>query len=316
MSEVEASSPKPFFSVVIPTYNRAKSIEEAVRSVLDQTFRDFELIVIDDGSTDNTSEILKPITEEDKRLKYVYQENAERSAARNHGIELSKGEYICFLDSDDIYLLEHLEMFHKTIESHDKAVALFLSNAIMELDGTRRKEAPYVTQTDDPVELMLKISVASQQVAIHRSIFKEFKYDVNLRVGEDQELWSRIVRKYPVIKSDQYTIVIRDLGDRTVNYLDTRTFISNLELRKRIIAQDTDGRIRPEWRKFALSAAYYKLAICYLKQKKFGKFYLNILRSIFVDGSHFLKDKLLVIASTIPVIKRFTVGRLPKFVQS
>ena len=197
MSEVEASSPKPFFSVVIPTYNRAKSIEEAVRSVLDQTFRDFELIVIDDGSTDNTGEILKPIAEEDKRLNYVYQENAERSAARNHGIELSEGEYICFLDSDDIYLPEHLEKFHKTIESHDKAVALFLSNAIMELDGTRRKEAPYVTQTDDPVELMLKISVASQQVAIHHSIFKEFKYDVNLRVGEDQELWSRNCAQAP-----------------------------------------------------------------------------------------------------------------------
>jgi glycosyltransferase involved in cell wall biosynthesis len=309
----QPSSHTPFFSVIIPTYNREKSIVEAVESVLSQTFKDFELLVIDDGSTDGTADLLKPISERDSRLRYIYQQNAERSAARNNGIDQSKGQYLCFLDSDDIYLPEHLEKFHKTITEHGCPVAYFLSNAIMEFNGKRKKEPPYVTQTDDPVELMLKISVASQQVAIHNSILREHKYDVNLRIGEDQELWSRVVKHYPVIRSDQYTIVIRDLGDRTVNAMDPKMYRSNLTVRKRIISQDKEGRIKPEWRKFALSAAYYKLAVSYLKSNKRLAFFWNILQSMMVDPGHFPKDKILVMISAIPFLKPMVYDRLPAF---
>lgn len=309
----QPSSHTPFFSVIIPTYNREKSIVEAVESVLSQTFKDFELLVIDDGSTDGTAQLLKPISERDARLRYIYQENAERSAARNNGIDQSKGQYLCFLDSDDIYLPEHLEKFHQTIIEHRCPVAYFLSNAIMEFNGKRKKEPPYVTQTDDPVELMLKISVASQQVAIHNSILREHKYDVNLRIGEDQELWSRIVRHYPVIRSDQYTIVIRDLGDRTVNAMDPKMYRSNLNVRRRIISQDKEGRIKPEWRKFAMSAAYYKLAVSYLKSNKRLAFFSNIFRSMLVDPGHFPKDKILVMISAIPFLKPMVYDRLPAF---
>lgn len=308
-----SNSNNPFFSVIIPTYNRQKSIVEAVESVLSQTFDAFELIVIDDGSTDNTAELVKPIAERDNRFRYIYQDNAERSAARNHGISLAKGQYICFLDSDDIYLPEHLEKFHQTIQAHQCPTAYFLSNAIMEFNGDRKKEPPYVTQTDDPVELMLKISVCSQQVAIHKSILNEFKYDVNLRIGEDQELWSRIVKHFPVIRSDQYTVVIRDLGDRTVNSMDPEMYRSNLTVRKRIISQDKEGRIKPEWRKFALSAAYYKLAVSYLKSNKRLAFFWNILQSMMVDPGHFPKDKILVMISAIPLLKSLVYDRLPAF---
>ncbi|MFM1876151.1 MAG: hypothetical protein RL266_1888 [Bacteroidota bacterium] len=308
-----SSSHTPFFSVIIPTYNREKSIVESVESVLSQTFEDFELLVIDDGSSDRTAELLRPIAERDARFRYIYQENAERSAARNNGIDQSKGQYLCFLDSDDVYLPEHLEKFHKTITEHGCPVAYFLSNAIMEFNGNRKKEPPYVTQTDDPVELMLKISVASQQVAIHNSILREHKYDVTLRIGEDQELWSRVVKHYPVIRSDQYTIVIRDLGDRTVNAMDPKMYRSNLSVRKRIISQDKEGRIRPEWRKFALSAAYYKLAVSYLKNNQRSAFFWNILQSMLVDPGHFPKDKILVIISAIPLLKPLVYDRLPAF---
>ena len=92
------SSPK--VTVVIPTYNRAHLIKDAVESVLNQTYQDFELIVIDDGSTDNTREVLAVYKD---KLTYIYQENQGRSSARNHGIELAQGEYIAFLDSDDVW---------------------------------------------------------------------------------------------------------------------------------------------------------------------------------------------------------------------
>ena len=287
---------------------------EAVDSVLEQTFQDFELLVIDDGSTDNTKELMLDAAQKDQRIRYIYQDNAERSAARNHGIELAKGNYICFLDSDDVYLDNHLSSFHETIEKNEHPVAMVLGNSMSELNGERKKDPPYITQTDEPIELVLKISICSQRVCLHSSILKEFKYDINLRVGEDQELWSRIVREYPIVHSDQYTVVIRDFGDRTIDYMNTDTYLANLQIRKRIIAQDSEGLIRSEWRKFALSAAYYKLAVCYLKQKRNWPFYLNIIKSIWVDPSHFFKDKLLVIGSTIPLLKRLTIGRLPNFV--
>ena len=86
------------FSIIIPTYNRAAFLPKAIESVLAQTYTDWELIVVDDGSTDNTREVVAQYN--DERIIYIYQENAERSAARNNGISQAKGDFICFMDSD------------------------------------------------------------------------------------------------------------------------------------------------------------------------------------------------------------------------
>lgn len=307
---------RPFFSVIIPTYNRARSILDAVESVLAQTFEDFELIIIDDGSTDNTSEILKPVLARDERVKYVYQENAERSAARNHGIEIATGEYICFLDSDDIYLPNHLSDFKSEIARSDKSDAMYLCNAIHEQNGRQSKVEPYVTESEEPMELILKISIPSQLTCIHHSILEKEKFDATLRVGEDQELWSRIIQHHPLIRCDHYSVLIRDLGDRTIDLRKTDTFIANLNIRKRIIEQDVNGRIKPHWRKFALSAAYYKLAVSHLSNKRLLPFYHNMLRSIATDPGHFLIDKLMAIGATVPLLRKIVASRVPAFVKS
>ncbi len=114
-------------SVIIPTYNYAKFIPEAIRSVLDQTFCDFELIIVDDGSTDETREVIKPYLD-DARVKYVYQENKGLSSARNLGITTSRGEYIAFLDADDLWMPEKLQKQVPLLESNHK-VALIYSMA-------------------------------------------------------------------------------------------------------------------------------------------------------------------------------------------
>lgn len=93
-------------SIIIPTYNSAKFIVHALQSIFSQTYQDFEIIVIDDGSTDATKAVLEPYLD---RLYYVYQENAGESSARNHGLSLAKGEYIAFLDADDLYKPNKLE---------------------------------------------------------------------------------------------------------------------------------------------------------------------------------------------------------------
>ncbi len=119
MSKVSLSYPK--ISVIIPTYNRVHLIKDAVESVFNQTYQDFELIIIDDGSTDNTREVL---AEYGERLRYIYQENQGRSAARNHGINLAKGEYIAFLDSDDVWFPDKLARQVPILESAPDNVVL------------------------------------------------------------------------------------------------------------------------------------------------------------------------------------------------
>src|SRR5688572_11938068 len=113
----------PFFSVILPTYNRAHLISKAIESMLAQSYQSWELIIVDDGSTDNTKEVISGFS--DARINYIYQKNSERSAARNNGIAHSRGRYICFLDSDDYFMTNHLENMHKAIEASGFAKAVF-----------------------------------------------------------------------------------------------------------------------------------------------------------------------------------------------
>ena len=107
---------QPRVSVVIPTYNRRGYVQEAIDSVLAQTYEDFEVIVVDDGSTDDTREVVERIR--DPRVHYMYQSNAGRSAARNNGIAHSAGEYVAFLDDDDLYLPDKLASQVAFLEQH------------------------------------------------------------------------------------------------------------------------------------------------------------------------------------------------------
>lgn len=108
-------------SVIIPTFNRKKYLGEAIESVLEQNYQPIEIIIIDDGSTDNTETLIKKYPE----VHYVYQENIGQAAARNRGIALAKGEYLAFLDSDDLWLPGklHLQMNH--MQNHPEVKMLF-----------------------------------------------------------------------------------------------------------------------------------------------------------------------------------------------
>ena len=306
----------PFFSIIIPTYNRAQPLIEAVDSVLAQDFTDFELLVIDDGSTDNTREVMSKFSTADKRVRYIFQKNAERSAARNNGIDQALGKYICFLDSDDLFNKNHLSNFYKGIETNGFPQAMFLTNTLTESGGKTVENTPFQTQTDDPFELLIKVAICSQRVCIPKEILAKNKYDITLRIGEDQELWSRILKEIPLINANGFTVVIRDLGDRTVDQMNTESYEANLKVRQQIIDLDTENRIKPEWRKFALSGAYYKLAVSYLKNKRHWRFYLNMVKSILTDPNHYFKDKVIVILYSLPLISKSVEHKLPTFVRS
>ena len=102
-------------SVIIPTYNRAQVIQRAVDSVLSQTFRDFELLIIDDGSTDDSLNVLQSLAHNDKRMRVVTQSNQGAGPARNRGLDIARGEYIAFLDADDTWDVKNIEKLHKTL---------------------------------------------------------------------------------------------------------------------------------------------------------------------------------------------------------
>src|SRR5947209_7148502 len=107
----------PFFSVILPTFNRAHLIERALKSLLAQTYRDFECMIVDDGSTDDTFSVVRPYLLQDERLRYHFAQNRGLAGARNIGIATTSGTFVTFLDSDDMYAPTHLETRAQALDS-------------------------------------------------------------------------------------------------------------------------------------------------------------------------------------------------------
>ena len=121
-------------SIIIPAYNAADYLAQTIESVLNQTYSDFELILIDDGSTDRTREIIKDYQCKDARIKYFYKENGGVSSARNLGLQKATGDFVSFLDSDDLWDRRFLElMYHKLVAGGELACLPFLSPFIWDL---------------------------------------------------------------------------------------------------------------------------------------------------------------------------------------
>lgn len=182
---------EPLFSVIIPTYNRATILQRTIQGVLQQSFVDFELIVIDDGSSDNTGEIVAEIS--DERVRYVPQKNKGRSAARNAGAVMANGHYVTFLDSDDEALPEWLNSLALSIQTDAPAMICCGTQII-------------ASNNDKPIEVVLprqfSASYADQKVlfyppgtfTVRRDIFHAVGgYVESLAQGENTELGRRLV---------------------------------------------------------------------------------------------------------------------------
>ena len=187
----------PQISVVIPTYNRGWIVAEAVDSVLAQTFSDYELIVVDDGSTDDTAEVLG---EYGDRIRVLRQKNKGVSAARNAGIRSAAGRYIAFLDSDDLWLPSKLDRQMAFFHRNPDAVAcqteeIWIRNGVR-VNPKKRHRKPSGTIFEPSLQLCL---VSPSAVMIHRSLFdKVGLFDEKLPACEDYDLWLRISCRYPV----------------------------------------------------------------------------------------------------------------------
>ncbi|MGA2668941.1 MAG: glycosyltransferase [Ignavibacteria bacterium] len=194
----------PKIAVIIPTYNRAQIITESIVSVLHQTFKDFELIVVDDGSTDNTKEVVANIN--DHRIRYIYQNNHGASAARNAGIKASTSEYVAFLDSDDFYVDNAVEKAINCLESHPNVGFSYGQCYVSRLGGNiyrTRKSAFHDNSTIiEPFmqirELLLICPITLSSLTVRRRCFDEVGiFNEDLFFGEDFHMFIRLAKKYP-----------------------------------------------------------------------------------------------------------------------
>jgi len=181
-------SPKPEVSVILPTFNRSHLIMRAIQSVTMQTLRAFELIVVDDGSTDGSAETIKPLSQRDSRITYIYQPNQGLAAARNNGVSRASGKYVTYLDSDDEYEPVHLELRRDLLESDSGVMMLHGGLAIV-------NGSPMVPDYYDPSRLIDISLCAVGATFFYRKEFHSLVGGFHHReFGEDTEFFERAIR--------------------------------------------------------------------------------------------------------------------------
>ncbi len=259
----------PKVSVVIPTYNYAQYIEEAIGSVLAQTYRDYEIIVVDDGSTDDTKGI---ISQYGPDVKYIYQKNQGTCAARNTGIRNSKGEYIAILDSDDLWLPSKLEKQIKLFEANSRLGLVYSDGLVfgeelawddLSFGGNMNF---YRGRIFD--KLILGNFIPCLSVVIKRSCFdKVAPFDIDLDFSGDWDMWLRISLHYEVDYVDELLVKYRkhrgSLGTKT----EMMEEVSLKVLDKIFLEKNVPSILKRK----AYSNAYLRSGGLYRKTRKLGK---------------------------------------------
>lgn len=190
----------PKVSVIIPTFNNAASIARAVDSVLRQDFADFEVIVVDDGSTDDTKKVLGPYS---NRIKYFFQQNSGVCAARNRGIREAKGEYTAFLDADDVWIPDDkLSLQIKILDERKNAGIVYSKMIVVDEDGRGNGLCPAQDAGNSFQEMLTKgAHYPTSTVMTRKACFERCGYfDETLSTIEDFDMWLRIARDFEVIE--------------------------------------------------------------------------------------------------------------------
>ena len=179
----------PYFTIVIPSYNRGHIVGRAIESVLNQSYSDFEIIVVDDGSTDNTKEVVCQYL--DSRINYFFQENSGVSAARNTGSKLAKGDYIAFIDSDDIWYKNKIKIQIKFMTANK---ALFSFNSYNIINKENKIIGAIKAQKKIDYKSLLKsCDIGLSTVMFHKSL-KKYIIFPKLKTKEDYVVWLRLVK--------------------------------------------------------------------------------------------------------------------------
>ncbi|MEK7790803.1 MAG: glycosyltransferase family 2 protein [Deltaproteobacteria bacterium] len=278
----------PGVSVIIPTYNRAAYLKEAIESVLRQTYPPSQLIVVDDGSTDETPTVLSFYKE---RIKCLYQKNRERGAARNLGIRSSHGEYVAFLDSDDLWLPDHLKMCVSALEMEpDHGVAF--SNAYR-IDASGKiiaKNAKGVWKGDVLEKIIKKYSSGgcnSSSAVVRKGLFFNeggqagfFCEDPALSGSEDWEMWVRLASCTRFLPVDAYTVKLRCHPEQSSQRIEKMERSMTLALDLVFQNKALIPKIK-KWKREGYSSLYTIIATNYYGSDDFRRARIFLKRAIF-----------------------------------
>lgn len=231
-------------------YNTEKFVSDAISSILEQTFSDFEFIIIDDGSTDNSLKTIQEYATKDKRIRVVINgENIGLAKSLNKGIDLALGKYIARIDADDIAVPDRFEKQVAFLEKHPNFFALGGSLIFMDEYGQLGQCSAYPLR---PVEVKWQTffgnALSHPSVMLRREIFKEhsIRYNENLSTTQDYDLWAQIVRKFQIANLPDVLLYYRQHSNTVSNQSHELQKKNNLEIRKHLIEETIKMKIPSE----------------------------------------------------------------------
>jgi len=271
-------------SIIIPTYNRKKTLIEAIESVLSQTFKDFELLVIDDGSNDGTREIMDQYCQTDSRIKYFYQQNNGRSSARNKGLNESTGTYVTFLDSDDLYLPEKIEKQVSVLNKHPEFDLVYCLFSYINNNGDVPKNYSYpdfdFSGNVYPDIISFKGTiVTTPSVMVRKAALQNTGFfDEQMDICEDLDLWRRVSKNSLIYQLREILVIVRLPKSRKLplweNYR-AREYFYNKSISE-------DEQLRAVFLLYLRTELYFWYALLALRQVMIRLFLLLMIKFMFL----------------------------------
>lgn len=272
------------FSIIIPTYNRAHLIGRTIQSCLKQTYPHFEIIVVDDGSTDNTEQVIKSI--QSPKIKYFKIPNSERGYARNFGIKQSIGNYITFLDSDDTLFENYLSEAHRIILQHPDIPVFHCGYSIVDINFNTIEN---LNNFKNISQLLLTTGniLGCHGIFIRQDVTQQFPFNEDRTIAglEDWELWIRISTQYEIKHFPVITSALIHHNDRSVMQIDKERWIKKVETFIQYVTNNPDVK-----NKFGqYFPAFYASAYSYLAlHLSFNKAYRKYAWQYFIKAmSHY-----------------------------
>ena len=259
---------KPTISVIIPTYNAAKYLNSAVKSVLNQTFKDLELLIIDDGSKDDTKEVIKAF--DDRRLKYFYQSNKGKSQARNNGIDKSTGQFISFLDADDYYYKNKLQYLFEFLNNNSQiGCAAGGVRRISEKGRTISQKRHCDNRLITIEDLLFGNSINICSTLIRSEYVKKIKgFDIRLKRGEDWDFHFRLALADCAIMLKRKIVCAYRFSQNAIDKTNDIYCRNMLEVTKKMFEKEALPDQLKELKDKAFSSTYLRLsARCYASDR-------------------------------------------------
>lgn len=272
-----------FFSIIIPTYNRAAQIAGTIQSLLNQNYSIFEILIVDDGSTDNTGELISSI--QDPRIRYFKKENEERSIARNFGIQRATGDYITFLDSDDVLYPHYLDEASTNINQFNHPEWLHLAYEIKDESGKVIRRENH-RKGDINKTLITGNHLSCIGVFVRKDIIQkhQFNEDPDIIGSEDYLLWLELASRFPLRYSNRIVACLVQHPNRSVINFDQNQLIARIEKSIEIVSKNQTirkflNRAWPQFKahRYLYLANHLSRASCQMASMKY--YYFSIIHS-------------------------------------